>query len=81
MKDKFFWALLILIIFLGVVINLLDTRISDLEEKASHFRHLEKRLHQLIVKERLRETEQFRANNGGWFIKVDSLEQIKKPLR
>ncbi len=66
MKDKFFWVLLILLIFQGVIVNLLDNRITELEEKAKHFRCLEKRVSKYH--------QAFPRSGGGWFIAVDSVD-------
>ncbi len=68
MKDKFFWVLLILLIFQGVIVNLLDNRITELEEKAKHFRCLEKRI------ERFKPVRIKDNTGGGWYIVVDSLD-------
>ena len=68
MKDKFFWVLLILLIFQGVTVNLLDNRITKLEEKAKHFRCLEKRI------ERYKPMRIRDSIGGGWYIVVDSLD-------
>ena len=68
MKDKFLWALLVLIVASSFFDywdrEIFKERIERLEEKAKHFRCLEKRI---------RAIGPIRANNGGWFIRVDSV--------
>ncbi len=82
MKDKFFWVLLILLIFQGVSVNLLDNRITELEEKAKHFRCFEERIESIgyksmtDIKARYKDGKWYTKHRygGGWVLVVDSLD-------
>ncbi len=59
------WLLVITIIF-GVFLDFHGNRITELEEKAKHFRCLEKRVSKYH--------QAFPRSGGGWFIAVDSVD-------
>ena len=61
------WLSVITVIF-GVFLDFHGNRITELEEKAKHFRCLEKRI------ERFKPVRIKDNTGGGWYIVVDSLD-------